>query len=66
VALVVGTALNLINQGDAIVGANPVNWPKLLLTFAMPYIVSSYGAVALQMATQRGDLKNAQQLQEKP
>jgi|GEM_PF-882629 len=48
VALVVGAALNLINQGDALFGAAPVNWFKLTLTFAMPYAVSTYGAVAVR------------------
>jgi hypothetical protein len=46
VALIVGTALNLINQGDAIFGQAPISWMKLGLTFAMPYVVSTYGAVA--------------------
>jgi len=48
VALVVGTALNLINQGDALFGPVPINWYKLMLTFAMPYVVSTYGAVAVR------------------
>lgn len=47
VAVIVGTALNLINQGDALFGSAPVNWLKLTLTFLMPYAVSTYGAVAL-------------------
>jgi hypothetical protein len=46
VAIVVGTALNLINQGDALWGEASINWFKLALTFAMPYAVSTYGAVA--------------------
>lgn len=50
VAVVVGTLLNLINQGDALLGDAPVNWFKLLLTFAMPYAVSTYGAVAFRLA----------------
>lgn len=49
VALVVGTALNLINQGEAIFGPAPVQWLKLMLTFIMPYVVSTYGAVAVRM-----------------
>lgn len=49
VALVVGTVLNLINQGEAVFGAAPVNWFKVLLTFAMPYAVSTYGAVAVRL-----------------
>ncbi len=48
IAVVVGTLLNLINQGDAIFGAAPVDWVKLMLTFAMPYAVSTYGAVAFR------------------
>lgn len=46
VALVVGSALNLINQGDAIfAGTMPVVW-KLALTYAVPFVVASYGAYA--------------------
>ena len=46
VALVVGTALNLINQGDAMISSEPVNIFKCLLTYAVPYCVATYGAVA--------------------
>lgn len=49
VALIVGTALNLINQGDAIFGSAPIQWIKLTLTFIMPYAVSTYGAVAVRL-----------------
>ena len=45
VALVVGTILNLINQGDALFGAAPVNWMKLLLTYLVPFFVCAYGAL---------------------
>lgn len=48
VALIVGTILNLINQGDAIFGAEPVNWLKALLTYCVPYAVCTYGAVFAQ------------------
>ena len=44
VGLVVGTILNLINQGDAIVsGGTVIGW-KLCLTYCVPFLVSSYGA----------------------
>jgi hypothetical protein len=46
VALVVGTILNLINQGDALVTGGPVDLPKLLLNYVVPYCVSTYGAVS--------------------
>ena len=34
VALIVGTVLNLINQGDALLGMASINWLKLILTCA--------------------------------
>ena len=48
VALFVGTILNLINQGDAILGAGSVDWLKLILTYFVPYAVCTYGAVSAQ------------------
>ena len=51
VALVVGTVLNLINQGDAIFGTAPVNWLKLALTYCVPYVVCTYGAVSFALKT---------------
>lgn len=46
VALVVGTALNLINQGpEMLSGKWPVIW-KLALTYVVPFLVASYGSYA--------------------
>jgi hypothetical protein len=45
-ALVVGTALNLINQGDALFGPASLDWLKLGLTYVVPYSVTTYGAVS--------------------
>lgn len=46
VALVVGTALNAINQGGELLdGQRPVIW-KLLLTYFVPFCVASYGSFA--------------------
>jgi hypothetical protein len=49
VAVIVGTVLNLINQGDALIGIASVNWLKLVLTYCVPYAVCTYGAVAQQL-----------------
>ena len=49
VALVVGTLLNLINQGDALLGAGHINWIKLILTYLVPYAVCTYGSVSSQL-----------------
>jgi hypothetical protein len=46
VALVVGSILNAINQGDALLGGQPVVLWKLLLTYFVPFAVASYGSYA--------------------
>ena len=51
VALIVGTILNLINQGDALVGGAGIDFTKVLLTYAVPYCVATYGAVSFRLAT---------------
>jgi hypothetical protein len=50
VAIVVGTILNLINQGDTLFGPMSVNWTKIMLTYFVPYAVSTYGAVSYQLS----------------
>ena len=46
VAIFVGTALNVINQGPEMVsGKWPVIW-KLMLTYIVPFLVASYGSYA--------------------
>ena len=41
IALVVGTLLNLINQGDALLLGGELNYLKIALTYCVPYIVAS-------------------------
>jgi hypothetical protein len=53
VALIVGTILNLINQGDALFGDGRLNWAKIILTFAVPYCVATYGAVSFRLTAAR-------------
>ena len=48
-ALIVGTVLNLINQGDALLGMASINWLKLILTYCIPYVVCTYGAVSYRL-----------------
>jgi len=49
VALIVGTILNLINQGDSFFGGSRINWAKIVLTFVVPYCVATYGAVSYRL-----------------
>lgn len=46
-ALVVGSLLNLINQGDALLGDAPLDVLKLGLTYLVPYCVSTYSATRI-------------------
>lgn len=56
VALIVGTILNLINQGDALLSGTTINVTKIVLTYAVPYCVATYGAVSFRLATMRANL----------
>ncbi len=53
VALIVGSVLNLINQGDALWGRQPIDIVKLILTFMVPFGVSTYGAVSYRLRHER-------------
>jgi hypothetical protein len=46
VAIVVGAAVNLINQGEQIIGLQfaQVSLPKLIITFCIPFCVSIYNS----------------------
>jgi hypothetical protein len=49
VAAVVGSMLTLINQYDALFGAVAFSWLKAALTYCVPYLVSTYGAVTAKL-----------------
>lgn len=53
VALIVGTILNLINQGDVLLQGGTINWTKLTLTFVVPYCVATYGALSYRRAAMK-------------
>jgi hypothetical protein len=52
VALVVGTVLNLINQGDALIAGQHIIIVKVVLTYMVPYCVATYGAVSFRLMVQ--------------
>jgi hypothetical protein len=51
VALIVGCILNLINQGELFIHAawGEIQWPKVLLTFCVPFCVSVYSATVARL-----------------
>lgn len=56
VALVVGSVLNLINQGDLLLSqASDISWMKIGMTFIVPYLVSTYGVVTYRFAQEKPD-----------
>jgi hypothetical protein len=48
-SLVVGTLLNLINQGDALFGSAQLDLFKLGLTYLVPYCVATYSATSVTL-----------------
>ena len=52
-AIIVGTILNLINQGDRLVAGTPLDVAKLVLTYLVPYFVATYGAISFRLQAQR-------------
>lgn len=44
IALVVGTILNLINQGETIFTGGEISWLHVLLNYLVPYCVTNYSA----------------------
>lgn len=59
ISLIVGTILTTINQGDVIMSGN---WPplwKLLLTYMVPYCVSSYSAAKVAVENAKEQVKAA-------
>jgi len=54
VGVVVGTILNLINQGDLLGEPELINWYKVVLTYCVPFCVSTYGSfMAIRMFERR-------------
>ena len=50
IAAVVGTILVAINQGDDILAMQGVVWWKVVLTYIVPYSVSTYSIAAFRVA----------------
>lgn len=48
VSLLVGTALNLINQGSELMAHSGISWPKIAMNYLVPYCVATYSAAANQ------------------
>ena len=58
IAIIVGTLLNIINQGEVIFALDYINidYVKSLLTYTVPFMVSSYTAISIKMKFKIGDV----------
>ncbi|PKO62278.1 MAG: hypothetical protein CVU24_04790 [Betaproteobacteria bacterium HGW-Betaproteobacteria-18] len=54
IALVVGSILNLVNQGSAILAGTDISWIHVALNYFVPYCVASYSAAKNEL-TPRGN-----------
>ena len=55
IALVVGTALNIINQGPALWAGDRMHWGHFLLNYLIPYCVASYSAANNEIARRKDE-----------
>lgn len=44
ISLIVGTLLNVINQGEAFIYGASISWPHVFLNYLVPFCVASYSA----------------------
>ncbi len=60
IAIIVGTILNLINQGPALLHLNflHLSWSKFTLTYCVPYFVATYSASMTRMAFKVGRISH--------
>lgn len=55
VSLVVGTVLNVINNGQQFWAHHTVNWWQVAMNFVVPFCVSSYSAARNEAQRARGN-----------
>lgn len=67
VTIIVGTALNAINQGPELLrGAHPILW-KVALTYCVPFVVASYGSyAAFRSAEKEADRRSSPAYEDVP
>ena len=55
ISLVVGTLLNLINQGENLLHGDKISWFHLMLNYVVPYCVASYSAAKNEIELKESD-----------
>ena len=50
VMIVVGTCLNIVNQGETIWYGGSVDWSRFVMNYGVPFLVASYSAAKARMS----------------
>ena len=66
IMVVVGSILNIINQGDAILTGGAISWWKVALTYCVPFCVATYGACCAYRASARDRVRSNDHLEALP
>lgn len=51
IALVVGSLLNALNQGEALLAGSGIAWVHIAMNFVVPYCVATYSVTKHALAT---------------
>ena len=65
-ALVVGSILNIVNQGGALIKGQPLSVGHLLMNFFVPFCVSSYSAARNELTRKASDIAQPRHKQGEP
>jgi len=55
ISLVVGSVLNLVNQGESLLHGGTISWLHLRLNYLVPYCVASYSAAKNEIELRESD-----------
>jgi hypothetical protein len=55
VSCVVGSILNVVNQGSNLVNGGAISWPHFFLNFLVPFCVANYSGAAAKSDGGRND-----------
>lgn len=55
IAALVGSVLNLINQGEVLLAGGTISWLHFVLNYAVPYCVASYSAAKNELELRKSN-----------
>lgn len=55
ISLVVGSVLNLVNQGESLLHGGTISWLHFILNYLVPYCVASYSAAKNEIELRESD-----------